>query len=89
MSLEFYAEHDPSKELQMKMEAFAGANPFYTSTYIDFRRSLGFQPYVFILRRNGQPVAGCTAFMKFRYLYRTLEIPSLPILPDGDAFTYR
>ncbi|MFQ6006958.1 MAG: GNAT family N-acetyltransferase [Woeseia sp.] len=86
MSFEFSAETNPSKELQMEVEAFAPANPFYTSTYIEARRLLGFQPCVFTLRQDGQLRTACTAFMKSGFLNRSLEITSLASIPDSDAF---
>ncbi len=86
MSFKFHAEHDPCKELCAEVAAFAPANPFYTSSYIEAQRTLGYRPWVLSLQENGRLVSACTAFMKSGYLNRSLEIPSLPTLPDGGVF---
>jgi hypothetical protein len=86
MSIEFSAESDPSKKLQMEMEAFAPTNPFYTSRYLNARRLLGEQPWVITLRQNGQLATACTAFMVSGYWNRFLEITSLGALPDSNTF---
>jgi hypothetical protein len=82
MSCEFYAESALLKDLYTALAASAPANPFYTSRYIEAKRALGFQPWVLTLRREGQLLAACAAFMKGNFLRRSLEIPSLPVLPD-------
>lgn len=87
MTYKFYAELNPSEELCSEVSAFMPNNPFYTYTYIDARRLLGFQPWIFILRQDGDQLkSACTAFMKSGLLSRSLEIPSLPMVPDSNAF---
>jgi hypothetical protein len=86
MSCEFYATSAAVPDFYAALAASAPANPFYTSRYIEAKRALGLQPWIFTLRRDGQLLAACTAFMQCRFLRRTLEIPSLPSLPDGAQF---
>jgi hypothetical protein len=86
MSCEFYAESAPLQNLYAALAALAPANPFYTPRYIEAKRALGLQPWVLTLRREGQLLAACAAFMKGSFLRRSLEIPSLPLLPDSEMF---
>jgi hypothetical protein len=86
MSCEFDAVAVVSKQLYAALAASAPANPFYTSRYIEAKRALGFQPWVLTLRQHGQLLAVCAAFMKGSVLHRSLEIPSLPALPDSEKF---
>ncbi len=86
MHFEFFAEPDPSLELCTKVAALEPTNPFYMPNYIEFKRALGFQPWVFALRQDGRIVSGCTSFAKSGRLNRSLEITSLPILPDSNKF---
>src|SRR5262249_1869210 len=82
----FRAESNPSKELSAELVALAPANPFYTYSYIEARRLLGFEPWIFILHYDIGPVCACTAFMSSGYLGRSLEITSLPSVPQGNEF---
>src|SRR5215831_8565363 len=86
MSTGFRAESNPSKELSAELVALAPANPFYTYSYIEARRLLGFEPWIFILHYDIGPVCACTAFMSSGYLGRSLEITSLPSVPQGNEF---
>lgn len=86
MSSEFSATPDPSEALCAEVAASAPANPFCTARYLESKRALGFQPWVLTLRRNGQLTAACSAFMQSKFLRRSLEIHSLPALPEGEAF---
>lgn len=86
MPTEFHAERNPSKELSAELMALAPANPFYTYSYIEARRMLGFEPWSFILHYDIGLVSACTAFMSSGYLCRLLEITSLPSIPHNNGF---
>ena len=86
MSLEFFADSEPSQQLQKEVSNLMPENPFYTSSYTDFQRKLGLQPWIFSLCHEGNLVSGCTAFIKSGYLTRALYIPSLPAVPEGKIF---
>jgi len=82
--IEFVA--DPATELCDRIARLAPANPFYTNAYVAYRRSLGHEPFLLLLRNNEEVVSGCTAFLKSGRLDRSLEITSLPRLGDGEVF---
>jgi ribosomal protein S18 acetylase RimI-like enzyme len=86
MSAEFLAEPLGPGAPRADVAALAPANPFSASAYIKAMRAQGAQPWAFSLCRDGQPIAACPAFLRSGRLGRSLEIPSLPTLPDGDAF---
>lgn len=86
MPVRFCAEADPHRELCAALVSLAPANPFYTYAYTAAMRSMGFQPWVLALQDDQQVLSGCTAFLKSGRLNTSLEITSLPSLPDNDVF---
>ena len=82
----FVAEPEPSKALQESVAALAPANPFLTAGYIESQRVSGAEPWIFVLRDAGTLRTGCTGFLRVGRLTRSLEIPSLPAIPDPTAF---
>jgi hypothetical protein len=76
----------PSTDLGATIAALAPANPFYTNAYISYRRALGYEPYLLMVREQGKLIAGCTAFCRSGRLSRSLEITSLPYLNDRESF---
>jgi hypothetical protein len=86
MPVEFHTEANPSEKLCREVASLAPANPYYTFEYIEAKRALGFQPWMLLLRANGQLLSGCPAFVKTGFLARSLEIESLPTIPDADVF---
>lgn len=86
MSIEFSAEADPSEQLCREIANLAPANPFYTFEYLEAKRAAGARPLALLLRENGQLVSGCPAFLHIGTFTRSLEIESLPTIPDSPVF---
>ena len=86
MPLAFSAHPYPSMKECEAIAASASVNPFYCFSYVEARRLQGFEPYVFMQCVDGRVESGCTGFMRSGYLNRSLEIPSVPILPNPYAF---
>src|SRR3972149_3053653 len=86
MPIEFHAEANPSAKLCEEVANLAPANPFYTFEYLESKRAAGVRPLLLLLRQNGQLVAGCPAFLHTGLLTRSLEIESLPTIPDSAVF---
>jgi hypothetical protein len=73
-------------ELTARFAATARTNPFRSPAYLAYRASIGFEPWIFYLDRDGDMATACSAFMKSGRLGRFLEIPSLPTQVDGTSF---
>ena len=86
MTVEFIARLNPSEALCAELMAQFPTNPFYTQSYVEAQRSLGFAPWTFIVREKDRIKTGCTAFMKTGRLSRSLEITSFPMLDNQDFF---
>jgi len=82
----FHSDANPSKELCERVASLSPRNPFYTAAFVAARCAAGAQPWVLSLSANGELMTGCTAFMSAGRLTCRVEIPSLPNLPQGDAF---
>jgi Acetyltransferase (GNAT) domain len=82
----FRAESAPSLPLTSRLAASDRTNPFCSAQYLAYRSADGSEPWVLYLEEQGEMIAACAAFMKTGKLGRLLEIPSLPGLPDNDAF---
>jgi hypothetical protein len=86
MACEFHAEANISESLCREISTLAPSNPFYSLKYAQARRLLGFEPWGLTLRRDGLLISACTAFMRSGRFSRSLDIPSLPMVPDCEAF---
>lgn len=86
MAIQFHAETEVSNECYQEVAALDPRNPFYTPNYVNSRRRLGFQPWLFFMRQENALITGCTAFSKSGRLTKTLEIPSFCSIPDGNTF---
>jgi len=86
MSIEFSADSTPSEELCREIANLAPANPFYTFEYLESKRAAGVQPWLLLLRENGRLISGCPAFIRADFLTRSLEIESLPTIPNAEVF---
>ena len=62
------------------------ANPFMTAAYLNARMALGGEPYILSVEDGERMDAACPALLRSGYLRRSLEIISLPLLPDPDVF---
>src|SRR5262245_55688595 len=82
----FFAETNPSEELLGQLMARAPANPFHAAAYLRSRRTLGDQACVVGLRDGTELVALCPALLRVGRWSRTLEIESLPRMPEGTEF---
>lgn len=86
MSIEFHAELNPSKELLKEVEGSAPTDPFFTAAFAGALQSTGQQPRILLLRKNKQVLSACPAFATNGRLNRSLNIMSLPEMPDGEKF---
>lgn len=86
MPIDFRAVPEPSPDLLTRVSAGTPENPFYTATYVEAMRTGGFEPFVLFLEQDEKVLSACTAFSKTGWLNRRLEITSLPVLPDRQAF---
>jgi len=84
--IEFLAIREPESTILDQMAARAPTNPFVTPAYIASRRGFGGQPWVVGIAETGRLAAACVAYMRSGHLTRSLEIVSLPELPDSNAF---
>lgn len=84
--MEFQAYRHPSTEQCERMAILSPANPFMTPTYLTARTALGGEPYMLSIEDGAEVYAACPAFLRSGYLRRSLEIVSLPLLPDPDVF---
>src|SRR5687768_7062399 len=84
--MEFQAHRDPSNERCERMAAMSPANPFMTAAYLNARMALGGQPYILSLEDTTEVYAACPALLRSGYLTRSLEIVSLPLLPEVEVF---
>lgn len=86
MEMIFQAVDAPTPALCHDVAALSATNPFYTLPYIEAKRALGVQPWILALRQQETLYTACTAFMQSGRLNRSLEIPSVPPLPEGKVF---
>lgn len=86
MPVEFRAVSDPSRELLERVSASAPENPFYTFEYVNARRGIGADAYVFYLESDSRLLSACTAFSKRGRFNHRLEITSLPGISEPAAF---
>ena len=86
MQSEFYVESKADSALLGKVASLAPENPFLTLAYVEAMRTLGQQVVVLCLRRDGELVSACPAFVRSGRLRKTLEIISLPVLSDATVF---
>ena len=84
--MRFCAEPDPLRESCALLAALAPENPFHAYAYVKAMESLGYQPWVLSQCEQGRVLSACMAFMKSGHLNRSLEIRSLPCLPDSHLF---
>ena len=84
--MRFCAEPDPPGESCALLAALAPENPFHTYAYVEAMESLGYQPWLLSQCEEGRVLSACMAFMKSGRLNRSLEITSLPCLPDSHLF---
>lgn len=77
---------DPGPDLCAALARTDRTNPFYTSAYVSYRRTLGDEPWAVLIRSGEDLVTGCTAFCKSGRMSRSLEITSLPRLGDASVF---
>jgi len=86
MSSDFSAVPNPTHDLLHAVGDLAPANPFYALPFVEAKRASGWEPWVLVERRDGETLAGCTAFMQSGRLVRTLQIPSIPSTRPSEAF---
>ncbi len=77
---------DPCPELRARLASLGPDNPFLTSAYLAAKEALGFQVAILFLREGDESIAACPAFLRTGRLRRTLEIESIPTLPDGETY---
>ena len=84
--MEFRVHRHPSKERCERMAVTSPANPFMTAAYLNARRALGGEPYILSIEDGERMDAACPALLRTGYLRRSLELISLPLLPEPDIF---
>jgi hypothetical protein len=84
--LEFRVHRHPSKERCERMAAMSPANPFMTAAYLNARMALGGEACILSVDEGDRMAAACPAVLRSGYLTRSLEIISLPLLPDPHVF---
>jgi hypothetical protein len=80
---EFFVDAKPAAALFASLSELDSTNPIYTYAYACAMASLGRKPVVIGLRQSGKMVCGCPTFLSIGRLSRSLEIPSLPSLPEA------
>ena len=75
-------EDTPDRALYTSLSSLDAANPIYTEAYIRAVSSFGAKPVIIGFRQLGTVVCGCPAFVRVGRLNRSLEIPSLPLVPE-------
>lgn len=83
---EFHCEYELTEQLYKELADSNPVNPFYTKEYIKSKQILGYQPLVLSLKKEGEFVSICTAFMKSENLIKSLDIESFPRLPATVPF---
>ena len=83
---DFEVVPNPGSDLCAALARTDRTNPFYTGTYVSYRRTLGDEPWAVLVRSGTELTTGCTAFYKSGRMSRSLEITSLPRLGDAGAF---
>lgn len=84
--MEFRVHRHPSSERCNGMADLSPANPFMTAAYLNARTTLGGEPYILSVEDGERMDAACPALLRCGYLTRSLEIISLPLLPEPDVF---
>jgi hypothetical protein len=84
--MHFRVYRHPSRELCERMAVLSPANPFMTAAYLEARATLGGEPLIIALEDDERMYAACSALIRTGYLTRSLEVVSLPLLPEPDVF---
>jgi ribosomal protein S18 acetylase RimI-like enzyme len=84
VGFEFHAEPGPAADLFCRLAERFPANPFVTPEFVAARHAGGAQPWILLLCEGEEIVTGCAAFATSGLLARTLEIQSLPRIPDAE-----
>jgi len=82
----FVAARGADAGLLAELTALAPDNPFATPAYAAARQRLGDEPWTLGVARSGRLVTGCAAFARSGRLQRSLDITSLPELPEPEPF---
>jgi Acetyltransferase (GNAT) domain len=61
-------------------------NPFCTPQFVEARVRQGEQPCLFTLSSQNEMASGCVGFLRGKFLWRNLQIVSLPRMPDSNSF---
>lgn len=86
MPLTFQAISDPPSEVVARIAELTPENPFYTAEYVQVRERLGSKTCALVLRDETAIVAGCLGFLAEGRVNTTLEITSIPVIPDKSIF---
>jgi hypothetical protein len=86
MGIEFHVDFDPCEGAIREVSASMPANPFCTVEYCAARRTMGLKPVILSLRDRGRTVTACLALIRRGRISGSLEIDSLPNIPDGPEF---
>lgn len=86
MSSDFVSFLQPDVSVIQAVAAGDSTNPFLTPEYSIARESLGSSIYAIGLRTEETLRSSCLAFLSRNPLRRSLDIPSVPDLLDGETF---
>lgn len=86
MTKQFHAQSDFSSDLCSEVASLEPLNPFRSWAYAQAMTSLGKEPWLFYAQEQGRIVTGCFGFLRSGRINRSLEIPSIPAIPEQDEF---
>jgi Acetyltransferase (GNAT) domain len=85
--MHFWIDTDALARNRETIARLSPLNPFCDPRYMAWREAQGYRAILIGLARNSEIVTGCPAFISSRYLInRTLEVTTIPILPEWDVF---
>jgi hypothetical protein len=82
----FQVDLSPSRALYAEIASLAPENPFYTFEYVQSNLAGGSSPWMLLILQDGRVVSGCPALLKKGFLNCSLEIESLPAIPEPAVF---
>jgi hypothetical protein len=86
LTVHFVAVAQPPRDVIESVAGLDPANPFYTASYAAARTAGGELPCVLVVQEGTKTITGCVGFLRGNALTRTLDIPSLPPVPQGGPF---
>jgi len=82
----FFVEANSREDLYRELAEQDRTNPLLTGKYAQAMRETGVNPCVVGIRQGGQLICGSSAILRKGRFNRSLEILSLPDIPNGEEF---